>query len=91
MKLMLVGQENVGKTSLGKCFLKSNVPERKILKRLLGGGGGASGNPAQPALGAMQVSNATLSTDGIDIHTRFLFSSFIYSSFSFRYCKRFFS
>lgn len=66
MKLMLVGQENVGKTSLGKCLLKSNVPERKILKRLLGGVGTAV-SPAQPALGATQVSNATLSTDGIDI------------------------
>lgn len=64
---MLVGQENVGKTSLGKCLLKSTT-ERKILKRFLPmAGGGAS--PAQPVLGATQVTNANLSTDGIDMTT----------------------
>ncbi len=71
MKLMLVGQENVGKTSIGKCLLKS-TSERKILKRFLpkqgagSGGGGAVGNASQPTTQASSVSQ-NLSTDGIDI------------------------
>lgn len=79
MKLMLVGQENVGKTSLGKCLLKSTTAERKILKRFLpiGGSGGTSSSPAQPVLGATQVTNANLSTDGIDI---------LFLLFSFYFC-----
>eukprot|EP01133_Synstelium_polycarpum_P006723 gene6723-7816_t len=79
MKLMLVGQENVGKTSIAKCLKKEVVPVSKKLRQTIGftkrpkdaddtmlptaHGGGGGGNGGLCPLNT----NLNLSTDGIDM------------------------
>jgi len=75
MKLMLVGQENVGKTSIAKCLKKEIIPVSKKFRQTIGLGTKKSKTPtlmeseAFTPSGAINPLNTTLniSTDGINM------------------------